>query len=140
MYHRGESSGAPEDWGKVAGLTFESVIEGDPAGPDRWCVRNDETVIARLATEDIRWLFHWTAECYTNYEAFRIRADHLDDLTVERVVDIFVSDLRARKVAFAMQSDPLNDEAFKAVLLREYAIASPTTYPDEAPVAGRMAA
>jgi len=140
MYHRGESSGSPEDWGKVAGLTFDSVIEGDPAGPDRWRVRNGERVIARLGTEEIRWLFHWTAECYPDYESFRIRADHLDDLTLQRVVDIFIGDLRARNIPFAMPSDPLNDEAFKALLLREYAIASPTSYPDEAPVAGRMAA
>ena len=75
-----------------------------------------------------------------DYEAFRIRADHLDDLTVDRVVEIFARDLRDRGIPFTMPTDPLNDAAFKATLLAEYAIASPKNYPAEAPVAGRMAA
>lgn len=140
MYHRGESSGTPDQWGKIKGLTFGSVIEGDPAGPDCWRVRNGDTVIAQLKTEEIRWLFHWTAECFADYDAFRIRADHLDDLTVDRVVATFARDLSARGVALTMPADPLNDPAFKALLLEQYAIASPTSYPEEAPVAGRMAA
>lgn len=140
MYHRGETSGTPADWGKAKGLTFDSVIEGDPAGADRWQVRNGETVIARLRTEEIRWLFHWTAECYPDYETFRVRADHLDDLTPQRVADIFMRDLRERGVAFAEPADVFTDEAFKAVLLRHYSIGSPKSYPADAPVAGRMAA
>lgn len=140
MYHRGETSGSPEQWGKVQGLTFDSVIEGDPASPGHWQVRNDDTVIARLATEEIRWLFHWTAECFADFEAYRIRADHLDDLTLDKVFERFTRDLRERGVAFEQPTDPLNDDAFKAVLLREYAIGSPRDYPSEAPVAGRMAA
>ncbi len=140
MYHRGESSGTPDLWGKVKGLTFDSVIEGDPAGPDLWRVRNGDTVIAQLATEEIRWLFHWTAECYADYESYRIRADHLDDLDLDRVMAIFARDLTHRGVAFAMPSDPLNDAAFKTTLLSQYAIGSPRTYPPEAPVATRMAA
>ena len=140
MYHRGETSGTPDQWGKVKGLTFDSVIEGDPTGLDRWQVRNVDTVIGRLETEEIRWLFHWTAECYADYDAFRIRADHLDDLTVERVVETFARDLNARGVSVTIGADPLNDPALKAAVLGEYAIASPKSYPAEAPVAGRMAA
>ncbi|MCP1471714.1 hypothetical protein J3E64_003427 [Sphingobium sp. OAS761] len=140
MYHRGETSGTPDQWGKVKGLTFDSVIEGTPGDLGQWQVRNGDTVIARLATEEIRWLFHWTAECYADYDAFRIRADHLDDLSVDRVMDIFASDLAKRDIAFTMPADPLNDAAFKALLMAEYAIGSPREYPAEAPVAGRMAA
>ena len=140
MYHRGESSGTPEQWGKIKGLTFDSVIEGDPAGPDRWRIRDGETVLAQLQTEEIRWLFHWTAECFADYDAYRIRAEHLDDLTIERVIKTFIADLTDRGVPFTPPTDPLNDPTFKAVLLEQYAIASPTSYPDDAPVAGRMAA
>ena len=140
MYHRGETSGTPDQWGKVKGLTFDSVIEGDPAGADRWQVREGDQVIARLGTEEIRWLFHWTAECYADYDAYRIRADHLDDLTLAQVVDTFLRDMQDRGVPCAVPSDPLDDAAFKATVLAEYAIGSPKSYPAESPVAGRMAA
>lgn len=140
MYHRGESSGTPDEWGQVKGLSFASVLEGDPAGPDRWLARDGDRVLARFQTEDMRWLFHWTAECFADYEAYRVRAEHLDDLTPQRMFDIFARDLKARGVDLRASGDPLTDPEFKATILANYSIGSPRTYPPEAPVAGRMAA
>lgn len=140
MYHRGETIGTPDQWGMIKGLTFDSVIEGDPAGPDQWRVRNGDEVIGRLRTEDIRWLFHWTAECYPTYEDFRIRADHVDDLSPQLAVDIFMRDLKTKGVAVSTPTDPFNDDAFKAALLGTYSIGSPRSYPPGELPATRMAA
>lgn len=141
MLHRGESIGSPDQWGGVKGLTFDSVLDGDPeAGLDWWRIRSGETVLARYRTEQMRWLFHWTAEAYPDRETFRIAADRRDDLTLQRVVDIFERDIRAEGLSFTRPSDPLNDTDFKAMLLGRYSVGSPKIYPAEAPVAARMAA
>lgn len=133
MFHRGESIGTPEQWG-VSGLTFESVFEGDPDSTSGWRMRSGDKVIGRFATEELRWLFHWTALTFTDYQDFKRHVDHLDDLTHERVVDTLLRDLRAQGIAISTPSDPLHDEEFKMTLLRNYAIGSPKTYPVEAPV------
>jgi hypothetical protein len=134
MFHRGESIGSPDQWG-LKGLTFESVLEGDPADRDGWRVRAGETIVARYRTEQLRWLFHWTAEAYPDKAAFRVRADRRDDLTLERVLEIFERDLKTDGVAFKIPADPFNDPGFKALLLSRYAIGAPKIYPPQAPVA-----
>jgi hypothetical protein len=138
MLHRGESIGTPDQWG-VEGLSFDSVLEGDPDGGNRWRIRSDDEVIARYRTDQLRWLFHWTAEAYPDREAYRIKADHREDLTLERVFDIFERDLKAEGIKVAIPADPLDDEHFKALLLSHYSVSSPKIYPAEAPVAARAA-
>ena len=133
MFHRGESVGLPDAWG-VAGLTFESVFEGDPDDASRWQMRTGETVIRRFATEELRWLFHWTALTFVDYEDFRRHVDHRDDLSHDRVFDTLLDDLRGQGLSLECPSDPLNDHAFKMTLLRNYEIGSPQIYPAEAPV------
>lgn len=138
MFHRGESIGSPDRWG-VPGLTFDSVFEGDPDDASGWRMRTGDRVIGRFATEELRWLFHWTALSFSDYQDFRRHVDHHDDLTHERVFDTLIRDLKAQGIAVEIPSDPLNDPAFKAALLRNYEISSPRTYPVEAPVYGMAA-
>lgn len=135
MFHRGESIGDESQWSQVKGLTFNSLFEGDPQGPDRWQIRNGDEVIARFETEQLRWLFHWTALTFRDRAAFREYADHTNDLTHERIFDILARDLKSEGIKVTLPSDPMADGEFRALLMRHYAIGSPKIYPAEAPVA-----
>jgi hypothetical protein len=61
----------------------------------------------------------------------RVAQDHSDDLTHERVFEIFGADLRARGESFEMPSDPLADKAFIRLLNRVYDLGTPTIMPPE---------
>jgi hypothetical protein len=66
--------------------------------------------------------------------------DHGDDLTAERVVDIFLKDLKARGVAVQTPSDPMRDPGFIQTLTQHYDIGTPRAYPIEAPGPHQVAA
>jgi len=134
MFHRGESIGRPDQWG-VKGLTFQSMFEGDPTSPDHWLIRNGDDVIGRYATQDLRWLFHWTGIAFKDRAEFRTFADRTDDLTHEKIFEILMRDMRDDGIKISLPSDPLNDEKFRRTLVQHYAIGSPKIYPPEAPVA-----
>jgi hypothetical protein len=138
MVHRGESNGPPDQRANPEGLGFDSTFCGDPDDRDRWQIRTGDAVIARYATDQLRLLVHWDGELYTDLADLKRHVDHLDDLTPERVFDVFVADLRARGIDFELPSDPMRDEAFIAVLAATYDVA-PSSYPAEAPVASHAA-
>jgi len=138
MVHRGESNGPRERRANPRGLTFDSTFAGDPDDPDGWVIRSDGETIARYATEQLRLLVHWDAELYTDLADLKRHVDHLDDLTTDRVFEIFVRDLQRRGVAFELPSDPLRDPGFIALLATTYDV-PPSTYPAEAPVAAHAA-
>jgi hypothetical protein len=56
-----------------------------------------------------------------------------DDLTHDQVFDMFVADMRARGVTFAMPTDPMSDREFIKVLTATYDCGTPSIYPKEAP-------
>jgi hypothetical protein len=138
MVHRGESNGPTERRANPPGLSFDSTFSGAPGDPDGWEIRTGDTVVARYATDELRLLVHWDAELYTDLADLKKHVDHLDDLTVDRVFDTFLRDLRARGVACEVPSDPLRDAAFIGLLARTYDVC-PSSYPAEAPVAGHAA-
>jgi hypothetical protein len=95
-------------------------------------------VIARYTTDQLRLLVHWDAELYTDLADLKRHVDHLDDLTQERVFEIFAGDLRAKGVDFEMPPDPIRDPGFIALLAQTYDV-GPSSYPAEAPVATHAA-
>jgi hypothetical protein len=139
MYHRGESNGPVGRRANPNGLSFHSTFSGDPEDPDRWQIRTGDDVIARYTTDDLRLLVHWDAELYTDLDDLKKHVEHLDDLTRDRVFETFVTDLRARGVAFDVPSDPMHDPGFIALLATTYDV-GPSAYPPEAPVATSHAA
>lgn len=133
MVHRGEANG-PVDRQRPAGLTLQSVFEGDPDDVDAWRVVNGDKVIARYATDDLRFLVHWSADVFEDLAELRKNLDGSDDLTHERVFDTLIADVRARGLQIETPSDPLHDPVFIRTLNAAYDIGGPTTYPAEAPV------
>ncbi|MFD4407533.1 hypothetical protein ACFWPH_32680 [Nocardia sp. NPDC058499] len=130
IFHRGEASG-PVSKRSIPGLQLNSVVSGD--GADEWVIRNDGQEIARYHNDDMRLLFHYSAYVFDDLADVKRYLDHTDNLTRDRVFEMFIDDLDARGVSYTRPSDPMNDEEFKAVLARTYAMA-PSSYPEEAPL------
>ncbi len=131
MYHRGEPNG-PEAMRFPRGLAFNSQFGANPDRED-WQVTTDGHVIQTIPPKEMRFLVHWGAEIYMDMDELKVVMDGTDDLTHERVFDMFIADLRARGVAFPIPSDPLTDTAFIRLLNKTYDVGTPRIYPAEAP-------
>jgi hypothetical protein len=133
MMHRGEANG-PLDQQIPAGLTFDTVFAGDPTDKDQWLLKNDDEVIARHHTGELRFLVHWSAEVFSDYDELKKNMDGSDDLTVEKAIDIMVDDVRSRGIKLDIPGQPLHDAAFIKALNAAYDLGGPAVYPDEAPI------
>jgi len=133
MVHRGEANG-PLDQQTPAGLAFDTVFTGDPADRDQWLLKNGDDVIATHRTSELRFLVHWSAEVFSDFEELKKNMDGSDDLTIERAIDTLVKDVNAQGVTLAMPDDPLHDPEFIRTLNAAYDLGGPAIYPDEAPL------
>jgi len=132
MYHRGEANG-PEDMRFPAGLAFNSLFQADPNRADDWQITTGDRLVQNIPAGETRFLVHWSAEIYMDIDELKVVMDGTDDLTHERVFDIFVTDLRSRGITFPIPSDPLTDVSFIRLLNQTYDVGTPRIYPAEAP-------
>ncbi len=132
MYHRGEPNGPIEEQ-NPEGLAFESLFSADPDSANGWMITTDSNVISRLPADAIRLLVHWSAEVYMDMDEMKKVMDHTDDLTHDKIFDIFMKDMKDRGVDFEEPSNPLHDDEFVRKLTSTYDTGTPRTYPEEAP-------
>lgn len=133
LMHRGEANG-PLDQQVPAGLDFDTVFAGDASSRDHWVLKNGDAIIARHHTEDLRFLVHWSAEVFEDYDELKKNMDHSDDLTVEKAIDMMVDDLGKKGVKLDIPSEPLHDAAFIGALNAGYDLGGPAAYPEAAPL------
>jgi hypothetical protein len=133
MVHRGEANG-PLDQQTPAGLAFDTVFTGDPADRDQWLLKNGDDVIARHQTDELRFLVHWSAEVFSNYDELKKNMDGSDDLTIDRAIDMLVDDVHKKGTRLDVPAEPLHDPAFIGALNAAYDLGGPASYPDEAPL------
>lgn len=133
MVHRGEANG-PLDQQTPTGLEFDTVFTGDPADRDFWLLKSGDNVIARHHTDDLRFLVHWSAEVFTDYDELKKNMDGSDDLTIEKAIDRLVDDVHKKGITLDVPGEPLHDPEFIAALNAVYDLGGPTTYPEEAPI------
>jgi len=133
MVHRGEANG-PLDQQTPAGLAFDTVFTGDPADRDHWLLKNSDEVIARHHTNELRFLVHWSAELFSDYDELKKNMDGSDDLTVAQAIDTLVKDVNANGLKLDMPDDPLHDPEFIRTLNAAYDLGGPARYPEEAPI------
>jgi hypothetical protein len=131
LYHRGEASGPRHKRPLPAGFTFDSTISADPNSSDGWEIKTGDTVLRRVPHHEMRYLFHWDGEVFMDRADMKRRFDHLDDITPDRAIEMLIADMRARKVAIEVPSNPMTDRAFIDLVNRTYFIA-PTAYPQGA--------
>jgi hypothetical protein len=133
MVHRGEANG-PLDQQMPAGLAFDTVFTGDPADRESWLLKNGDDVIARYRTADLRFLVHWSAEVFTDYDELKKNMDGSDDLSIEQAIDTMVKDVTSRGIKLAIPDNPLHDPEFIGALNAAYDLGGPAIYPQEAPL------
>lgn len=134
MFHSAEACG-PARLRKPEGLAFDSLIEPDPeCDPEReagWRITTTGRVIQRIPQDELRFLVHWGANLYMDLDELKKTADHTDDLTHERIFEVFLADLAARGIHVDPPSDPLTDKAFIARLNDVYGIERPLVIPPD---------
>jgi hypothetical protein len=133
MVHRGEANG-PLEQQRPAGLDFTTTFAGDPSDRNQWLLRTGDTVIARHATDELRFLVHWSAEVFEDAAELRKNMDGTDDLTHERAIEMLIDDVRARGVQIETPTDPLRDPVFIKAINAAYDLGGPSAYPEAAPV------
>jgi hypothetical protein len=133
MVHRGEANG-PLDQQIPAGLAFDTVFTGDSDDHDHWLLLNGDKPIARHHTDELRFLVHWSAEVFSDYDELKKNMEGSDDLTVEQAIDTMVTDVNAQGIKLAMPDDPLHDPEFIRTLNAAYDLGGPSSYPEQAPI------
>ncbi len=129
MYHTAEANG-PSALRHPKGLAFQSLLQADPAS-DGWQITTGDQVIQQIPASEMRFLIHWGADIFVDYDELKVSLDHSDDLTHEQVFDIFIRDLRSRGEKFTTPTDPITDTAFIDLLTRVYDPGKPSIYPPE---------
>lgn len=131
MFHRGEPNG-PAERRRPGGLAFHSLMGADPAS-DGWIITTDGKVIDHVADAETRFLLHWSGDVFMDRDDMKMVLDHTDDLTHDRVFDMFIADLRRQGLSFEVPTDPLRDPCFIRLLSATYDLGEPLAYPVEAP-------
>jgi len=130
MYHTAEATG-PAHLRRPQGLAFNSVIGADPDTPDGWQITTDGEVIQRIAADELRFLIHWGADIFMDYDELKVNLDHSDDIGHDQIFDILIKDLRSRGERVETPSDPMTDASFIHHLTRVYDPGIPTHFPPE---------
>jgi hypothetical protein len=91
----------------------------------RWSVQRGGDVLADYAWEELRLSITWKARCFADEKELRLNEEHRDDLTLDRILETFADDLRARGKIAARP----DDDAFAYLLIDEYC-----HFPPEPPV------
>lgn len=129
MYHMAESCG-PAALRRPAGLAINSRIAAN-GDDDGWHISTDDKVIQNITADQFRFLIHWGADVFTDFNELKVTLDHSDDISHEQVFDMLVKDLRARGEHFEVPSDPLTDKTFITLLTRVYDPGRPAIFPPE---------
>ena len=90
-----------------------------PDGDGKWTILENGEARATYPSHAIRFSVLWKA-------AVQDRESRADNLTLDRIMAIFIADLRHRNVVFQMPSDPSADAAW--ILLLQWIYADPTDF------------
>jgi len=119
MYHRVGAVGSSQEFWSEASVPYEATLALSPSRD--WDLRGkDNVLLATLPYDKVRLSVLWKAYCFDTQEMADSYDDHLNDLTVDRVVGIFSADLRSRNIAFDEPADLATDLAWKQTLLAAY--------------------
>ncbi|HWT13725.1 MAG TPA: hypothetical protein VN231_13305 [Allosphingosinicella sp.] len=130
MFHKADDAG-PLELRDNAGVRYQSLCGADPDSADGWRITTDGAIVKRLPESEMRFMIHWSAEVFMDRADLARALEHKDDLTHQKVFDIFLADLRARGIAARMPADPLGDRDFIALLTQSYRQEVPRVSPEE---------
>ncbi len=95
MYHRVCQIGAPDQFLPDNQIPFEAMLERIETG---WQITAGDAVLGRYPVGGIRASVLWKAYCFRDQAASDAFTSGSDNLTPDRIVDIFQADLRHRGI------------------------------------------
>ncbi len=122
MYHRVGAIGRPDQYLAEGAISAASELRRE--GSCGWEIVDSGKVRAAYASAKVRVSLLWKAIVFEDESAAAAFDEHSDDITMERTVDIFCVDLRARGVKFTAPSDPAHDPQWSRALLAAYPLRS----------------
>jgi len=131
MFHHGQACG-PVALRDHRGLDITSKIAVDPEREGGWRITTGDVVHQRIPAEELRFLVHWGARIYMDFDELKVSLDHTDDIGPELAIGMLIDDMRRRGVVFEMPSDPMNDRGFVRTVARAYDIGGPVNIPPDA--------
>lgn len=76
-------------------------------GDGRWSVRDgSDAAVASYRTSDLRYSVSWKAYCFADESERVAWADHSDDLSLDRILEVLDADLRARGLLDGDRPEP----------------------------------
>jgi hypothetical protein len=119
VYHRIGRVGAPD--AKPPQMTAAAELRA--VGDDTWAIVENDEIRATYPFNAVRLSLVWKA----NLEA----EANSESLNLDRVMSIFINDLRKRKIDFRVPADPLSDKTWMATLDSVYGIVPDAAEPKE---------
>lgn len=120
MWHRTGAIGTDEEQQQVrARMRYDNTLHALPDGG--WEMRNNDEVLCRFAPGRIRISLLWKANVFTNESHLASFEDQRLNLTIEKVVDLYIADLGERGHRVSVPSDPLSDVNWRELLQSVYA-------------------
>ena len=116
MFHRVEAVG-PDERTLPKGLTLNSQLAWSNDG---WEVIEQGEARARYEFEDVRVSVSWKAQMFADQSQRDLYENHEDDLTLDRVVQTFIADLKAKGTETQAPADPLHNRTFIETLTGTY--------------------
>jgi len=116
-YHRVGQIGRPEDFLPANEVDYDARLH---LVDRRWEIRSAERLIAAYDYPRVRLSVLWKAFCFRDEAEERAWQAHSDDLTPQRVVDIFGADLRRRGLPSDPPSDLTRDDGWRRRILETY--------------------
>jgi hypothetical protein len=123
MWHQIGPTGHQDQHLAPGTITPDCELRSTPEGG--WCIHDGQRVRAGYQQQDVRISVVWKAMCFTDAEQARVYDEHLDDLTVGQIVDIFTADLRHRGVDAPAPADPLTNLPWFRSLIAAYGYPKP---------------
>jgi hypothetical protein len=127
MFHRVDAIGANA---KMVEASLDAELRPASSGSNEWIIEDRGRIVTRYDAAAIRVSVSWKAEVYSDERAYRQRAEHLDDLAFETVIDRFLEDLSDRGIEVPRPADPLHDPDFITALSEVYRLPD-LVYPTE---------
>ncbi len=98
-------------------LTIDAQLHRDAAG---WSVVDGGAVQCRYPLRAMRTTVSWKADVFADADEMKRADDHVDDLSVGRVVDMLHANLRSRGVDTPRPQDPFHDQVWVAAIADTY--------------------
>jgi hypothetical protein len=117
MYHRVGQIGRPEEFLSGNRIDYGAQLH-DVDGC--WRIVNGERLIAEYAYPQLRLSVLWKAFCFRDAAEAAAWSDHDDDLTPQRIVEIFSADLCKRGLSAKHPRDLTTDDAWRRLILETY--------------------